>query len=118
MDRLACSRQEADVAIETQGIVETLIDDVRAVIRGAPDPDQPPLEPIKAAIECADRGSRDGYAEVLEIQRVMAEHGGVTCMPKGIARETLSAGDTPALNLIIRGLKRCRQHVYDPAGRF
>jgi predicted metal-dependent enzyme (double-stranded beta helix superfamily) len=186
---LACSRQEADVAIETRRVVETLIDDVRAAIRGAPDPEQPPLEPIKAAIERAladprclnqvyraddepaakagllyedpdygfavwasvqapgtyhaphdhgptwavygvyagkvdtglyertDDGSREGYAEVREIQRVMAQHGDVACMPKGIAHETLSADEKPALNLIIRGLKTYWQHVYDPAAR-
>jgi hypothetical protein len=64
-----------------------------------------------------DDGSRDEYAEVREVKRVMAQHGDVVCMPKGIAHETLSADDRPALNLIIRGLKRYWQHVYDPASR-
>jgi predicted metal-dependent enzyme (double-stranded beta helix superfamily) len=173
---------------ETQ-LVTTLAQDIRAAIAQAPDPLQPPLEPIKSAIERAlddplcladiygaqreedatagllyedpdfgfaiwasvqpdgtyhaphdhgstwavygvyagkvdtrlyervDDASRDAYAEVRTISQSVAQHGDVSCMPKGIAHETRSVDDKPALNLIVRGLKKYWQHVYDPEAR-
>jgi predicted metal-dependent enzyme (double-stranded beta helix superfamily) len=177
------------MAVETSELVKTLVDEVRAVIKGAPDPEQPPLEPIKAAIErvlaqprClaevygseqedkagagllyedpnygfavwasvqppgtyhaahdhgptwavygvyagkvdtvlyrrADDGSRQGYAEVRELSRAVATHGDVSCMPRGIAHETRSMDEKPALNLIVRGLRSYWRHVYRPDAR-